>query len=79
VKRKLELEVKTVDTILEILSGLLHAGIEMEKFLENEGQPVPKKLRKQNAKTLVAHMQLGMALRSVEIAELEEVFALEQK
>lgn len=77
-KRKLELEVKTVDTILDILSGLLHAGLEMEKLLENAGQPVPKKLRKQNAKTLVAHMQLSMELRSVEIAELEEVFALEQ-
>ena len=77
-KRKLELEVKTVDNILDILSGLLHAGMEMEKFLENEGQPVPKKLRKQNARTLMAHMELAMALRSVEIAKLEEVFALEQ-
>jgi hypothetical protein len=78
VKRKLELEVKTVDTILEILGGLLHAGVEMEKFLENEGQPVPKKLKKQNAKTLMAQLELTLALRSVEIAELEEVFALEQ-
>lgn len=77
-KRKLELEVKTVDTILEILGGLLHAGVEMEKFLENEGQPVPKKLKKQNAKTLMAQLELTLALRSVEIAELEEVFALEQ-
>jgi hypothetical protein len=78
VKRKLELRVKTVDTILEILSGLLFAGMEMEKFLEEQGQPVPKKLRKQNARTLMAHMELAMELRSVEIAELEEVFALEQ-
>ena len=76
-KIKLELEVKTVDDILEILSGLLDAGIEMENFLEKEGQPIPKKLRKQNAKTLLARMQLSTQVRSVEIAQLEEVFALE--
>jgi len=51
----------------------------MENFLESEGKAVPKKLKKQNAKTLIAHMELAMELRSVEIAELEEVFALEQK
>lgn len=76
-KRKLELEVKTVDTILEILGGLLHAGLEMENFLESEGKAVPKKLKKQNAKTLIAHMELSMALRSVEVSELEQMFALE--
>lgn len=76
-KRQLELEVKTVDTILEILGGLLHAGMEMENFLESEGKAVPKKLKRQNAKTLMAHMQLAMALRSVEVSELEQIFALE--
>lgn len=76
-KRTLELNTKTVYTLLDTFSDLIMTSIEVQKVMEQAGQKIPKKLSRQTRKLILAHADLHIANKKVEVDELESVFAME--
>jgi len=76
-KRTLELDTKTVYTLLDTFSDLIMTSIEVQKVMEKSGKRIPKKLSRQTRKLILAHADLFIANQKVEVDELESVFAME--
>jgi hypothetical protein len=75
-KRKIELPLETIDEILGLLGGFDALGKNAIRKAEKRGFEIPADVRNQIEKVSNAFKVFKKANDDVEIAELEELFAL---
>lgn len=76
-KRTLELETKSIYTLIDTLEGLINASMEIQLRLKLADKRVPIKLSKQVRKLIKAHADLTTANKAFEVDELESILALD--
>jgi hypothetical protein len=75
-KRKIELPLETIDHIIHILAGVEEVGKQTIKSAEEKGARIPRKFLSQISRISNSIEIFKAASDEVEIAELEELFAL---
>ena len=75
-KRKLELDVDVIESLIKIMAQLSKQGEKLEIKATKRGIEIPEEVQKMNRTLRVIYKSLYRANASVEIEELESMLAL---